>query len=147
MQFLEHFISNVQPSVEKPVLLFSIIELAKRSCIILMTFHAHTTHKMQPFDRGVFGPFFYNNAINNWMISPGYAILLTVLNVLGFFLLMKMFLPFDENVFTEIDFLAANVTYRPIVDTEISVFNDSIEVETAPGNLPSTSFIVSPEMI
>ena len=128
LQFLEHFISNVRPSVEKPVLLLmdnhesyvniSIIELAKRSGIILMTFHPHTTHKMQPLDRGVFGPTktFYNNAMNNWMISPGNAgkpvtiyeyltllvklilmllyriTLLTVLNVLGFFPLMKIFL-------------------------------------------------------
>ena len=128
LQFLEHFISNVRPSVEKPVLLsmdnheshvnISIIELAKRSGIILMTFYPHTTHKMQPLDRGVFGPFkiFYNNAMNNWMISPGNAgkqlqfmiyltllvklilvllyriILLTVLNVLGFFPLLKIFL-------------------------------------------------------
>ena len=77
MQFLEHFISNVRPSVEKPVLLLidnheshvniSIIELAKRSGIILITFHPHTTHKMQPLDCGVFDPFknFYNNAVDD----------------------------------------------------------------------------------
>ncbi|XP_065662840.1 uncharacterized protein LOC136085459 [Hydra vulgaris] len=85
VQFLEHFISNVRPSIKKPVLLLmdnheshvniSVIELAKKSGIVLMTFHPHTTHKMQPLDRGVFGPFktFYNNAMNNWMISPGNA--------------------------------------------------------------------------
>ena len=128
MQFLEGFISNVRPSVEKPVLLLmdnheshvniSIIELAKRSGIILMIFHPDTTHKMQPLDSDGFGSFknFYNNTMNKWMISPGNAgkpvttydvsyhvgqayplalhqiILLTVLNVLGFFPLMKMFL-------------------------------------------------------
>ena len=55
--------------------------------------------------------------------------------------------PFNENIFTEIDFLAANVTDRPIVDTKTCVLSDSIEVETASGNLISTSFIVSPEII
>ncbi|XP_004207287.1 uncharacterized protein LOC101240724 isoform X1 [Hydra vulgaris] len=60
LQFLEHFINNVRPSIEKPVLLLmdnheshvniSVIELAKNSGIVLMTFHPHTTHKMQPLD-------------------------------------------------------------------------------------------------
>ena len=35
----------------------SIIELAKRSGLILMIFHPHTTLKVQPLDHGVFGPF------------------------------------------------------------------------------------------
>ena len=32
----------------------SINELAKRSGIVFMAFHPHTTHKMQPLDHGVF---------------------------------------------------------------------------------------------
>ena len=131
-----------------------------------MTFHPHTTHKMQPFDSDVFCPFknFCNNAINKWMVSPGnsgkpvtvydisylvgqaYHCAFVPNNIVNSFKCTGFF-PFNENAFTEIDFLAANVTDRPIVDTETSVFYDSIEVETAPGNLPSTSFIVSPEMI
>ena len=175
-QFLEHFISNVQLSVEKPVLLLmdnlesyvniSIIELVKRLGIILMTFHPHTIHKMQPFDCDVFGPFkiFHNSAMNNWMISPGntgkpvavyditylvgqaYHCAFVPNHIVNSFKCTRFF-PFTENVFTEIDFLAANATDRLIVDTETTVFNDCIEVESAPGNLPSTSFIVSPEMI
>ena len=135
----------------------SIIELAKRLGIILMTFHPHTTHKMQPLDRGVFGPFkiFYNKPMNNWMISPGNASKPVTIydipyprafvpnNIVNSFKCTGFF-PFNENVFTEVDFLTANVTDRPIVDIETSVFNDSIEAETAPGKLPSTSFIVSP---
>ena len=152
MQFLEHFISNLRPLVEKPVLLLmdnheshvniSIIELAKRSGIILMTFHPHTTHKMQPLDCGVFNPFknFYNNTMNNWMISPGNAgepVTIYDISYLVSQAYPRAFVPnnifssfkctgffaFNENVFTEIDFLAANVTDRPIVDTETSVFN------------------------
>ena len=161
--------------MEKPVLLLmdnhesyvniSIIELAKRSGIILMTFHPHTTHKMQPLDRGVFGPFkmFYNNAMNNWMISPGnagkpvtiydisylvgqaYPRAFVPNNIVNSFKCTGFF-PFNENIFTEIDFLPATVTDRPIVDTETCVSNDSNEVETTPGNLPSTLEIVSPEI-
>lgn len=38
-----------------------------------MMFHPHTSHKMQLLDRVVYGPFkvFCNQAVDNWMISPG----------------------------------------------------------------------------
>ncbi|XP_065650348.1 uncharacterized protein LOC136078503 [Hydra vulgaris] len=60
VRFLEHFIRNVRPSIEKPALLImdnheshvniSVIELAKKLGIVLMTIYPHTTHKMQPLD-------------------------------------------------------------------------------------------------
>lgn len=39
----------------------------------LVTFRPHTSHKMQPLDRGVYGRFktYYNSAMNEWMIKPG----------------------------------------------------------------------------
>nr|XP_012554776.2 MFS-type transporter clz9-like [Hydra vulgaris] len=171
LQFLEHFINNVRPSIEKPVLLLmdnheshlniSVIELAKKSGIVLMTFHPHTTHKMQPLDRGVFRPFktFYKNAMNNWMISPGnagksvtiydisylvgqaYPHAFVPNNIINSFKCTG-FYPFNENIFTDIDFLAANVTDRPIVNTEACISNESINVKTAQSSLPSTSSIV-----
>ncbi|XP_065672428.1 tigger transposable element-derived protein 1-like [Hydra vulgaris] len=175
VQFLEHFISNVRPSIKKPVLLLmdnheshvniSVIELAKKSGIVLMTFHPHTTHKMQPLDRGVFGPFktFYNNAMNNWMISPGnagkpvtifdisylvgqaYPHAFVPNNIINSFKCTG-FYPFNENIFTDIDFLAANVTDRPIVNTEACLSNEIIDVKTAPSSVPSTSSIVLGEI-
>ena len=92
--------------------------------------------------------------MNNWMISPGnagkpvtiydipYPRAFVPNNIFNSFKCTGFF-PFNENVFTETDFLTANVTDRPIVDIETSVFNNSIEAETAPGKLPSTSFIAS----
>ncbi|XP_065654929.1 uncharacterized protein LOC136081532 [Hydra vulgaris] len=175
VQFLEHFISNVRPSIKKPVLLLmdnheshvniSVIELAKKSGIVLMTFHPHTTHKMQPLDRGVFGPFktFYNNAMNNWMISPGnadkpvtiydisylvgqaYPHAFVPNNIINSFKCTG-FYPFNENIFTDIDFLAANVTDRPIVNTEACLSNEIIDVKTAPSSVPLTSSIVLREI-
>lgn len=52
-----------------------IIDFAKANGVTLMTFHPHTSHKMQPLDRGLFGPFktYYNQAINNWMLPQGNA--------------------------------------------------------------------------
>lgn len=83
--FLEHFTKHVRSSTERPVLLLldnheshvsiPVIDLARKSGIIFMTLHPHTSHKMQPLDRGVFGPFktYYNKAVNNWMLTPGNA--------------------------------------------------------------------------
>ncbi|XP_047137911.1 uncharacterized protein LOC124814349 [Hydra vulgaris] len=143
----------------------SVIEFAKKSRIVLMTFHPHTTHKMHPFDRGVFGPFktFYNNAMNNWMISPGnagkpvtiydisylvgqaYPHAFVPNNIINSFKCTG-FYPFNENIFTDIDFLAANVTIRPTVNTEACISNESIEVKTAQSSLSSTSPIVLGEI-
>ncbi|KAK9681321.1 DDE superfamily endonuclease [Popillia japonica] len=49
------------------------IARCKEVGIILSTFHPHTSHKMQPLDRAVFGPFktYYNSAVNQWMLTPG----------------------------------------------------------------------------
>lgn len=83
VQFLQHFVKHVRPSVDKPVLLLMDnleshvnipVDFAKRSEIILLAFHPHTSHKLQPLHRGIFGPFktYYQGAMNNW-ISPGNA--------------------------------------------------------------------------
>lgn len=143
VHFLHHFIKHVRPSVDRPVLLLldnhethvniSVIDLAKKSGIILLTFHPHTSHKMQPLDRGVFGPFktYYNEAMNNWMISPGNAgkpvTIYEVAALAGLAFprafnpsnIMKGFkvsgfAPFNPNIFNDIDFMPANVTDRPM---------------------------------
>lgn len=50
------------------------INKAKDNGIVLFTIPPHTTHKLQPLDRGVFGPFktYYNEACKNWLLNnPG----------------------------------------------------------------------------
>lgn len=98
-----------------------------------MTFHPHTSHRMQPLDRGVLGPFktFYSSAVNNWMLSPGnagkpvtiyeiaalvgasYPKAFTPNNIAKGFS-NSGFVPFNEYIFTDEDFMAANVTDRAI---------------------------------
>ena len=67
VQWLEHFISHVRPSTEKKVLLLldghtthsmnlKAINLARENGIILLQLPAHTTHRLQPLDVGIFGP-------------------------------------------------------------------------------------------
>ncbi|XP_063234886.1 tigger transposable element-derived protein 6-like [Bacillus rossius redtenbacheri] len=194
VQFMQHFVKHVRPSVEIPVLLLMdnheshvnipAIDLAKQSGIVLLTFHPHTSHKMQPLDRGVFGPFktYYHEAMNNWMISPGnagkpvtiYEVAamagiafprsFTPSNILKGFKVSGI-VPFNENIFTDIDFMAANVTDRPMPqDTErqppVSTASlaspeephsvvDLRNVDGPDENLPCTSghVIRSPEII
>lgn len=78
LRFMEHFIKEVKPSVNNPVILLMdnheshisipVINLAKTNGVILITFHPHTSHKMQPLDSSVFGPLktFYSAAVNEW---------------------------------------------------------------------------------
>ncbi|XP_054259709.1 uncharacterized protein LOC128984415 [Macrosteles quadrilineatus] len=82
VQFLLHFIKHSGASIENPVILLldnheshisvAAIQTAKSNGVIMVTFHPHTSHKMQPLDVGVFGPFktFYNKAMKDWTTRP-----------------------------------------------------------------------------
>lgn len=136
-------IDHVRPNPQKPILMLMdnhethvnipVIDLAKENGVIILTFHPHTSHRMQPLDRGVFGPFktFYNQAMNNWMITPGNAgkpvTIYELANLAGSAFRQAFtqnniikgfkvsgFVPFNENIFNEEDFLPSAVTDRPL---------------------------------
>ncbi|KAK2719162.1 hypothetical protein QYM36_004858 [Artemia franciscana] len=77
--FLEHFIHNSKPSIERPALLLmdnhishviiELLELMKKSHIIPLTFPPHTSHKLQLLDCSCYSPFkaYYNAACNTCM--------------------------------------------------------------------------------
>lgn len=79
---MEHFVKHIRSSKETPTILLldnhkshisiSTIQLAKDNGVTMVTFHPHTSHKMQPLDRGVFGPFstYYNSKMNDCMLKP-----------------------------------------------------------------------------
>lgn len=82
--FLKHFIQYVKCSKENMVLIIldnheshisvASLNLAKDNGIVLLTFPPHTSHKLQPLDRSVFGPFkrYYNTAADEWLLThPG----------------------------------------------------------------------------
>ncbi|KAJ8933685.1 hypothetical protein NQ318_011461 [Aromia moschata] len=64
--FMKHFVSNVRPSVEKPVLLlldnheshtaYNTVKYAKDNEVVLLSFPPHCSHRLQPLDRSVYGP-------------------------------------------------------------------------------------------
>lgn len=140
--FMEHFIKFARPSKERPGIVLMnnheshisvpVIRLAKENGVILVTLHPHTSNKMQPLDKSVFGPFkiFFNQVANEKLMTPGQVGKpLTMFDIAGIvakafplaFTPMNFsngfkatgFHPLNENIFSEVDFMPSEVTNRP----------------------------------
>ena len=87
-EFIKHFIRQTKCSKDHPAILIldnhdshisiEIIDLSKENGVTLLTLPPHCSHKLQPLDRSVYGPFktLYNQAANAFMVShPGKTIL------------------------------------------------------------------------
>lgn len=176
LQFFEHFIKFAKPSKDNPAILLMdnheshitvpIINLARQNGVTLMTFHPHTSHKMQPLDRSVFGPFkmYYNTAMNEWMLSPGnsgkpvtiydlaplvgkaFPMAFTPNNICKGFKATG-FVPFNENIFTDEDFAPANVTDRPLLTPETISVNSIVinqpQLDENNTSIPNQSYSVA----
>lgn len=144
--FLNHFIKHVRPNNDNKVLLImdnheshlsiKIIELAKQNGIVMFTFPPHTSHKLQPLDRTVFGPLkkYYNKACNDWLLQhPGtpltiynvaecfgtaFPLACTPSNIQNGFKVAGIW-PFNDNIFGEDEFLSSFVTDRPYVNASV----------------------------
>ena len=86
-QVLDHFISHMNSSPECKTLLildnhashvsYDTINVAKQHGIILLTLPPHCSHRLQPLDVSVYGPFkfFYNTFLKNYMLAhPGQTV-------------------------------------------------------------------------
>ena len=139
VDWLKHFVQTTRCSKEKRVLLcmdnhvshvsLEAIEFAKANGIILLTFPPHTSHRLQPLDKTVYGPLkqSYNNECAKWMLNnPGRTITIheisgllggaypravTPSNIVSGFKATGI-VPYNPDVFTDEDFLAADVTDR-----------------------------------
>lgn len=142
--FLKYFIQYVKCSKEHMVLIIldnheshiSVASLnwAKDNGIVLLTFPPHTSHKLQPLDQAVFGPFnrYYNTAADEWLLThPGrplsiydvaesvgkaYLLAFTNVNICKGFEVSGIV----ENIFTDDEFLSSYVT-----DKALPELNDS----------------------
>lgn len=150
VDYLKHFIDHVKPTKEKPVLLIldnheshisiQSLNLCKEKGVVMLTIPPHTSQKLQPLDRTVFGPYkgYYNSAMNGWMLSnPGKPI--QIYDVAGLVgnAFKKAFTkeniekgfevagihPFNRNIFTEDEFLSSYVTDREQTNTEATDSN------------------------
>ena len=83
-KYLKHFVKHTKASKEKKVLLLldnheshlhiDILNYARDNGVVMLSFPPHCSHKLQPLDRSVFGPFKRNLASgqDGWMRSnPG----------------------------------------------------------------------------
>ncbi|KAJ8343529.1 hypothetical protein SKAU_G00308580 [Synaphobranchus kaupii] len=83
-EFLDHLIEHTQCTPDRPMLLIldnlkahislKAVEKAKSNGIVLLTLPPHTSHRMQPLDVTVYGPFktLYSRALDGWMrCNPG----------------------------------------------------------------------------
>ena len=175
-QFFDHFIQYSNASVSNRVLLIfdnheshvalSIINKAKDNGVTLLTFPPHTSHKLQPLDRTVFGSLksYYNRAVTEWMVNnPGktfgiyniaeiigliYSQAFSTKNIMNGFKVSGIY-PLNSDIFTDDEFLSSYVTDRFAEKDQqnISVSSTSIrdseqhliEVGLQDINMPSTS--------
>lgn len=125
------------------------INYCRENGITLLSFPPHTSHKLQPLNRSIYGPFkrFYNAAADSWMKNnPGKTMVIYNIPSLVKIALsnaatpkkishldlrvLVSYWPFNKDIFTEEDYLPSEVTNRLLVDTDniSSNNNDSNEM-------------------
>ena len=140
LTFLKHFVAHVRPSpTDKVILLLDnhvshlsvdVLQFAKDNGVVMVSFPPHCSHKLQPLDRSVYGPLkrYYNVACDDWIVSHkgrtmtiydvpamvglAYRKAMTPANIQAGFKVSGIS-PFNRNVFTDDEFLPADVTDRP----------------------------------
>ena len=164
---LGHFIKFMKISKSNPGLLLmdnhishlsiEAIDIAKENGLCLLTFPPHCSHKLQPLDIGVYGPFkrYYSSFCDSWMTSnPGKPLsmyevaelsshafhkAITIENITSSFRSSGIH-PFNPDVFPDDAFLPALVTDIPLQldeadsstapSTSASAFTNVAERET-----------------
>lgn len=158
IEVMKHFIQYSSASMVNPALLIldnheshlsiQALDLAKAAGVTVLTLHPHTTARMQPLDVGLNAPFkaFYNSAVDSWLTQhPGRALTIynvaecvgiaymramTPINITNAFKKCGIF-PYDDQIFTDIDFMPSEVTDRaaPDVDDETDAEESSNDLE------------------
>lgn len=169
--FVQHFVQFTRCSKEKPILLIldnheshlsiPVLNFCKTNGVVLLSFPPHTSHKLQPLDRAVFGPLkrYFNTCADGWLKSnPG-----KTMNIYDIPLILKESLPlaatpsniqkgfavagiwpFNQEVFQDDEFLPSEVTNRPFEGHENNLtkpnLSERVEVRHITSSLePSTS--------
>ena len=140
VKWLQHFISTVRPSTDNRHLLIldghashkslHAVELARESGVDLLTLPPHCTHKLQPLDVSWFKPLkaAYSASADSWMrtnpgrrisefeisaiFSTAYLKCASAEKIVSGFRVSGIW-PFDDNMFTDDDFVAALLTEEP----------------------------------
>lgn len=164
---LKHIVKHTRCSPVDPILLLvdnheshvslTSVKYCKENGVVLLNFAPHTTHRMQPLDIGVFGPFknFCNIAFNDWMVSnPGKTITVKNIPELTHRAYLKAFTseniinsfkkpgiwPLNRLAFSDDDFTPSFVTDQPLLPKETAgdknnnIENEHVENENDENN-------------
>jgi hypothetical protein len=171
--YIQHFAKHAKPSKEQPVLLtldnhgshlsIEALDFCKTNNIVLLSFPPHTSHKLQPLDRGVFGPFkkAVNNACDSWMLqNPGqtmtiyhipgivrvaWPVSVTPSNIMSGFSCTGI-VPYNRNIFDKSAYAPSQVTDRAFSATK-AVTNTQIDTQAIPSNQRDTQAITDNQLI
>eukprot|EP00064_Thunnus_orientalis_P026252 superscaffoldBa00016011_g26746 len=139
VMFLEHFIHHTDCSIDHLVLLIldnheshislKAVKTAKENGVVVLTLPPHTSHRLQPLDKTVYGPLrtYYNRAMDGWMrTNPGktatindipglvkeaFMSAMTPRNIISGFKVTGIF-PFNRDIFPDEDYAPSMVTDR-----------------------------------
>lgn len=174
VKFLDHFINHAHPSKENKVLIIldnheshvtiQAINKARENGIVMLTIPPHTSHKLQPLDRGVFGPFkvYYNKACQNWTLShpakpitiyevgylvgQAYPMAFTPKNILSGFSVSGLW-PINPDAFDDNEYASSLVTDRPERVEQSSIPEKEPPLETKGENIYNLQVATSSDVI
>lgn len=140
LESLKHFVTCKGCNKQAPHLLLldnhsshpdlKVINFARDNGIVMLTFPPHCSHKLQPIDLSVYGPFkgALRTAFNDWQdLNSGGQILIHLIaelsrkpyecsfstaNIISSFSKSGLF-PFNRDIFSDEDFLPSPTTDRP----------------------------------
>lgn len=168
-QALAHFIEHMNISKSKPGVLLmdnhishvsiEAIDIAKENGLSLLTFPPHCSHKLQPLDVCVYGPFkkYYGSFVDSWLSQHGgrpvtiyetaelsgqaFARAFTIENIVSSFRATGIY-PFNPDIFTDDVFLPSIVTDIPLEEST-SANNLSHGIEAADVEIDDETLLTS----
>ncbi|XP_074031737.1 uncharacterized protein [Leptinotarsa decemlineata] len=145
----------VRCSKENPVLMvldnheshlsISVLNFCKENGVILSSFTPHTSHKLQPLDRTVFGPLkrHFNGDADAWLrsnlgkvmniydiptvLKDAFPLAATPINIKKGFFVTGIW-PFNREIFLDDEFLPAEITNRSITEN----INARVDIDPSP---------------
>ena len=172
VNYLHHLAYHTRCSLENKIVVvmdnheshisLAAIDYARQKGIVLLTIPPHSSHKLQPLDKTVYGPFkkAFNSAMDCWLRShPGRTVTIyeipelvneaqmmaiTSRNIISGFKSTGIF-PYNRNLFSDVDFAPSNLTDRPLELLEEASTSTSVVI-TAGVDEDASSTIEQPNI-